>query len=440
MRYQPNMQSIRRHAAPAWYEDAKLGIFIHWGIYSVPAFAPPTWALGDVPADENWFTNNPYAEWYLNSLRIGRGPTYEYHLQKYGADFTYEDFVDLWKAERFDPAGWADLFRRSGARYVVPVTKHHDGFCLWDSRYTAYNAARRGPGRDLMDELCRAVRAGGMRFGVYYSGIIDWRFSADPMLSNEEVSHPYNVTGAYADYAYNQVMELIDRYKPSVLWNDIGWPEKGLCDLPYLFAHYYNTVPEGVVNDRWSGVFCDFTTREYNAGEKNVHAKWECCRGLGLSFGYNQAEDERHLIAPNDLIALLIDTVAHNGNLLINVGPRADGVIPEAQRARLEYLGAWLQNNGEAIYGTRPWRQVALTAPGGEQVYYTANGQRVYALILNPRKGLSEVLVPALGDGAATARALGGINARFAAEGSNLRVRLEGVAQDAPPVALCVGP
>ena len=159
MRYQPNMQSIRRHAAPAWYEDAKLGIFIHWGIYSVPAFAPPTWALGDVPADENWFTNNPYAEWYLNSLRIGRGPTYEYHLQKYGADFTYEDFVDLWKAERFDPAGWADLFRRSGARYVVPVTKHHDGFCLWDSRYTAYNAARRGPGRDLVSELCRAVRA-----------------------------------------------------------------------------------------------------------------------------------------------------------------------------------------------------------------------------------------------------------------------------------------
>ena len=107
MRYQPNMQSIRRHAAPAWYEDAKLGIFIHWGIYSVPAFAPPTWALGDVPADENWFTNNPYAEWYLNSLRIGRGPTYEYHLQKYGADFTYEDFVDLWKAG--DYQGMADL-------------------------------------------------------------------------------------------------------------------------------------------------------------------------------------------------------------------------------------------------------------------------------------------------------------------------------------------
>ena len=177
MRYENNWESLNTRPVPQWFADAKFGIFIHWGPYSVPAYAPPTWALGDVPTDENWFTNNPYAEWYCNSIRVRKGPTWEHHKATYGEDFPYENFVDMWKAENWKPEEWAKLFKESGARYVVPTTKHHDGFCLWDSKYTDFNTAKRGPKRDIVAELSDAVRKEGIRFGFYYSGIIDWSFA-----------------------------------------------------------------------------------------------------------------------------------------------------------------------------------------------------------------------------------------------------------------------
>lgn len=434
MRYVCDMESIRQHKVPEWYENDKYGIFIHWGPYSVPAYAPPTWALGDVPTDENWFTNNPYAEWYCNSIRVRKGPTWEHHKATYGEDFPYENFVDMWKAENWNPDEWAQLFREAGAKYVVPTTKHHDGFCLWDSKYTDFNTARRGPRRDIVAELSAAVRKEGIRFGVYYSGIIDWSFVHEPMLSDYDVHHPYNISYAYSDYAYNQMTELIDKYKPSVLWNDIDWPLKGVADLPYLFAHYYNTVEDGVVNDRWNNVWYDFTTKEYNQGEKTLDHKWECCRGLGLSFGYNQVEDDRHIIAPNDFVELLIDTVAHGGNLLINIGPKADGSIPENQKQRLLYLGAWLKVNGEAIYGTRMFDRHLEEAATGEKIYYTAKDDAVYALIVGPKAGDSTVILP--GFGGKTAAVLGETDASVTTEGGDLAVRLTGVAEGSPAIVV----
>lgn len=353
--YIPTLESIQQHRVPDWYNDCKLGIFVHWGLYSVPAWASPTGQLGEIELNESWYAYNPYAEWYLNSLRLGFGATYEHHKDTYGLDFRYEDFVDQWHAEKFDATSWAQLFKEVGAGYVVLTTKHHDGFCLWDSQYTDYNSVKQGPKKDLLMELSEAVKKEGLKMGVYYSGLIDWRYSHKPMCSQYEVDNPDNITYAYSDYAFNQAMELIDKVKPSVFWNDIGWPKKGWGDLPTLFSYYYNTVPEGVVNDRWSQVWLDYSTKEYKHGKKSLDSKWEMTRGLGLSFGYNQVEDDRHLISNEDLVVLLIDTVAHNGNLLINVGPKADGTIPENQVVRLKALGAWMNINQEAIIKTHPY-------------------------------------------------------------------------------------
>lgn len=391
MKYFSNLDSIRSHPLPEWYDDCKLGIFIHWGLYSVPAFAPKSGQLGTIELDERWFANNPYAEWYYNSVKIGHGPSYDYHVNTYGKDFAYEGFADMWKAERFDPQSWAKLFKKAGAGYVVLTTKHHDGFCLWPSEYTDYNAAKHGPGRDLFGELTAAVRGEGLHMGAYYSGIIDWRYTKRPVTCGYECDYPDNVSYAYSDYAYNQVMELIDRYEPSVLWNDIGWPVKGYTDLPYLISYYYNRVPEGVISDRWmvnkDDFWYDFSTKEYQVGAARVDKKWEMTRGLGLSFGYNQTEGEADCIGKDELIRLLIDTVAHNGNLLLNIGPKADGTIPSVQEERLLYLGAWLEQNGEGIYGTRPYRTPELKEKNGGQLYFTQKGDAVYLFVAAPRDG-----------------------------------------------------
>lgn len=338
---------------PLWYDDCKFGIFIHWGLYSVPAYAPRTWELGEVPVDENWFCGNPYAEWYYNSVNVGRGPVYEHHRAVYGKDFSYESFADMWKAEHWNPIKWAELFKEAGAGYVVLVTKHHDGFCLFPSKYTDYNSVLRGPERDIMGELTQAVRSRGLKMGAYYSGIIDWQFANDPIFKEADNFDNACPTAAYADYAYLQSKELIDLYSPSVFWNDIGWPRQGVNALPHLLAHYYNTVEDGVVNDRFNGLYHDFATKEYKYGAASRKEKWEMCRGMGLSFGYNAQEGEDKIISTSDFIRLLVETVSNNGNLLINIGPRADGTIPEEQVKRLKEMGRWLRTNGEGIYKTR---------------------------------------------------------------------------------------
>ena len=375
-KYQSNWESVRSHPVPEWYEDCKFGIFIHWGIYSVPAYAPHTWELGEVDSKE-WFMNNPYAEWYYNSINIGEGHTYERHVEKYGKDFRYEDFIPEWKAQNWDPEEWASLFREAGAGFVVLTTKHHDGFCLFPSRYTDFNSTKMGPMRDITGELTRAVRAVGLKMGLYYSGLIDWQFTDDPILEDADLFDTASPTFAYADYSYNQMMELVDTYHPSVFWNDIGWPKQSEAFIPYFLAHYYNTVPEGVINDRFNGLVHDYLTKEYKAGASSRNEKWELCRGMGYSFGYNENEGDDQLITTKDLVALLVRTVANNGSLLLNIGPKADGTIPEEQARRLKQLGAWLKKNGEGIYGSRICEEETQNTEDGLELNYTRkNGSR----------------------------------------------------------------
>lgn len=388
----PTWESIRTHEIPAWYQDCKLGIFIHWGLYSVPAFATPTAELGTV-SDEEWYSHNPYAEWYYNSLNIGRGATYEHHQKTYGRQFQYEDFADLWKAENFKPEEWAALFKEAGAGYVVMVTKHHDGFCLFPSQYTDYNAVRRGPKQDLVGALTAAVRARGMKMGLYYSGILDWRFAHEPIGTDAQLKYNGSPTYEYADYAYKQALELIDRYHPAVFWNDIGWPYAGEQQLPYLFSHYYNTCEDGVVDDRFNGLWHDFSTKEYQHGQATRAEKWEMCRGLGLSFGYNAMEGAEHILSVPQLVSLLVSTVANNGNLLINVGPQADGTIPAIQAERLRGLGQWIAVNGEAIYGTRCSRRTSVQTPAGD-IHFTSRNKDLYIILDGLKAGDTTILVP----------------------------------------------
>jgi alpha-L-fucosidase len=425
-RLSPELARLRRREVPAWFHDAKLGIFIHWGPASVPAWAPRTGPLPELLArDPAALASTPYADWYENSLRCPESPTAWHHASVWGgrpyaafaADFARG--LDSW-----DPDAWAELFRGAGARYVVLVTKHHDGFCLWPSDVP--NPRRPGwhTERDVVGELARAARARGLRFGVYYSGGLDWSFDTRPLRSSADVLASIPTGGGYPAYAEAQLRELIARYRPDVLWNDIAWPGSRTA-LWRLFADYYAAVPEGVVNDRFLPLapvarlvrlrpfralvdaalaralrrekafaeppwapHADFRTPEYARFSETRREKWEATRGMGHSFAWNRNEEPQDRIAPEELVRSLADGVAKNGNLLLNVGPRGeDASIPEEQVETLAALGAWMVGRGEAIHGTRPAERAEGRTRDGLAVRFTARGDLRYAIVLGTPGG-----------------------------------------------------
>jgi alpha-L-fucosidase len=381
--YEPTLESLDGHPLPAWYDDAKLGIFIHWGLYSVPAWAQPQ--------DPNHVTggvgNTPYAEWYYNSMRNPGSPTEKYHKEHYGADFNYYDFAPEFDKEsaKWNPDAMAAIFRDAGAKYVVLTTKHHEGFTLWPSKVPNPNQAHIHAARDITGELTEAVRKTGLKMGLYYSGGYDWTFDRGPIEGDHDFETVLPQSKVYGDYADAQIKELIQLYHPAVLWNDINWPKSG--NALQVMADYYNAVPDGVIDDRFGVPHHDFTSPEYAKLDQISEKKWEECRGIGLSFGYNRAEGEAQTIAPKDLIELLVDIVSKNGNLLLDVGPEADGTIPAIQLDRLQKLGAWLKQNGEAIYGTKPWTRAngttnqADTAGHAIDLRFTQKDGHLYATL-----------------------------------------------------------
>lgn len=373
-----DLSAFAGRPCPDWYAKPQLGIFIHWGMFAVPAFAPGGVSIADLFRTDydNAMAISPYAEWYWNAMRVPGSPTADYHARVHG-ERPYAAFREDFEAaaRTFDAGAWADLFLASGAGYVVLVTKHHDGYCLWPSAIANPHMPGWTSQRDFVGELAEAVRARGMRFGLYYSGGLDWTFRHIPISNFGDMLACVPTDDGYRSYAASQVRELIARYQPSVLWNDIAWPSE--ADLPTLFADYYSTVPDGVVNDRWLGMtslfeglrepsaraafnsmvkgriaqaggevdnppplHCDFRTVEYSTGAHMGEKKWEACRGLGLAFGYNQAERMEDYLTGKQLIALYRDVTARGGNLLINVGPMANAIIPDQQQAPLLELGA----------------------------------------------------------------------------------------------------
>src|SRR5882724_5915510 len=392
-RYQATLESLNQHPLPQWYADAKLGIFVHWGLYSDPRWGPLVHAEQDFTAPD-YIKNNPYAEWYLNVMRIEGSPTQAYHREHYGADYDYYNFAPTFDQEiqKWKPETWAKIFRDAGAKYVVLTTKHHDGFTLWPSSTPnpKLPADRQHATRDIVGDLTAAVNKEGLRMGLYYSGGYDWTFVPGPIRAAADYKTVKPQSAAYGKYADAQFRELIERYHPAVLWNDIDYPKSG--HPLELMAEYYNAVPDGVVDDRFGVKHSDFTSPEYKVLDKISKTKWEECRGLGRSFGYNRAEGETETIAPDELIRLLVDIVSKNGNLLLDVGPEADGTIPPVQMTRLQALGAWLHLNGEAIYGTHPWKRAVGETSEGIQVRFTQKDSTVYATFLGQPKTATVVI------------------------------------------------
>lgn len=413
------LKRLRRHAVPAWWSDAKLGIFVHWTPASVPAFAPVGVDISDLVQSDapDALAETPYAEWYENSLRFPGSSVARHHREVYGTR-PYEAFAEDWEAglEQWDPDAWAKRFADAGARYVVFVTKHMDGYCLWPTDVENPNRSGWSCRRDVVGEMSEAVRAAGMRFGVYYSGGLDSTFNDHPIGSVADTLAAVP-RGAYPAYADAQVRELIRRYRPSVVWNDIAWPSDAK-PLWRLIEHYYEQVPDGVINDRWMSwnpvlaaartpagrrviqagarrlarrdggivppapAHFDYRTPEYVTFSEIQRMPWECVRGIDHSFGYNAQSQPEQFLARDEMLWMLTDIVAKGGNLLLNVGPRGiDAQIPDEQLARLAWLGTWMDQHGDALRSTRPWVTAGDVTAEGDPVRYTARDASVFAVI-----------------------------------------------------------
>ena len=376
---------------PSWYTDVKLGIFVSWGPFSVPAYGEPVGELGTVD-EKVWFKTNPYAEWYYNTMLIEGSGAQHHHREHYG-DAPYDDFLDNWHIPDFDPDAWCKLFYRAGARYIVPLSKHHDGVTLWDAPGTGTrNTVHRGPKLDIMQAIADAARRNDIRFAVYYSGGLDWGLNILPPIQTfDDVTDLRPNDAAYSMYAYDHVVDLINRYQPDILWNDIEWPDFSKLNdasvdytLAKLFKLYYEKVPHGLVNDRWGDTHYDFKTSEYQALQESEDAAvWENCRGIGMSFGYNKYETEEHSLSVEGALAHFIDIVSRGGNLLLNVGPTASGAIPDIQKRVLEGMGDWMALNSAAIYETHKITDLKPSNPegGSAWVRFTAKPDRIYAHI-----------------------------------------------------------
>ena len=393
--YQSTWQSIDSRPVPAWFTDAKFGIFIHWGIYSVPSWAPADAPIG---------VYAKYAEWYWQKSTVSTGEEHKYfkafHDSIYGEKFKYQDFAGMFKAELFEPQKWADVFAQSGAKYVVLTSKHHEGFCLWPSEQSwNWNAVDIGPHRDLAGDLSRAVKDKGLHMGFYYS-LYEW---FNPLYRS-------NIEKYVDDHMIPQMKDLVTRYEPDILWTDGEWdlPSETWKSTQFL-AWLYNesAVKERVVvNDRWGketrGVHGGIYTTEYDLihDQKGIGTAashpWEECRGIGTSFGYNRIEDLDNYMSSKALIDLLIEKVSGGGNLLLDIGPTADGLIPVIMQQRLLDMGDWLKVNGEAIYGTQVWnKQSKQTLPG---VYFTTKGNDLFIICTQwPQKTISVPGVKAFG-------------------------------------------
>lgn len=418
-KFEPTWESLQAYQTPDWYQDAKFGIFIHWGAYSVPAFGN---------------------EWYPRNMYMSGSDEFKHHVKNYGAhtEFGYKDFIPRFKAEKFDPQQWARLFKDAGARYVVPVAEHHDGFAMYDSQYSRWTAAKMGPKRDIIGELAQAVRQQGMTFGLSSHRAEHWWFMNGGREFDSDVSDPQYadfygpakvITGGdwqskdwlprpdakFLEDWLSRGCELVDKYRPQLVWFD-WWIEQIVFE-PYLqkfAAYYYNKGLE------WNlGVAINYKKQSFPEGAAILDVErgqlkdtrklfWQTDTSISKnSWGFVQEQDYK---TAGTIICDLVDIASKNGALLLNIGPRPDGTIPEQEQAILREIGEWLHVNGEAIYETRPWvkygegptevmdgsftdtQRADFTA---QDIRFTCKGETVYAIALNRPAG--ELIIQSFG-------------------------------------------
>ena len=424
--FEATWESLLKYEVPAWYEDAKFGIFIHWGLYCVPAFG---------------------SEWYPRNMYQEGSREFEHHVKTWGpqAEFGYKDFIPMLTAERYDARAWADLFVRAGAKFVMPVAEHHDGFPLYDSDLTEWCATKMGPKRDLIGELADAVRERAMVFSAsshraenwwYYDGGRGFESDvqddanrgiygpAQPKPEdNHSVDAPQRPDEAFLGDWLARTCEIVDKYQPQVVWFD--WWINHEAFAPYLqkfAAYYYNRGAE------WGkGVAINYKYNAYPEGSAIFDIERGQLKGIRPmlwqndtsvsknSWGYIEGQDYKTV---DSIIGDLVDVVSKNGALLLNIGPRADGTIPEPEVEMLLEIGKWLRVNGESVYETRPWevfgegptevaegaftdtKREAFTA---EDIRFTRKADTVYATLLAWPEG--EAVVKSLGTGAGLLKA-----------------------------------
>ncbi|MGB9465803.1 MAG: alpha-L-fucosidase [Candidatus Acidiferrum sp.] len=421
--FRADWESLQSYEVPEWYKDAKFGIFIHWGVYSVPAFG------------NEWYPRNMYRE---------GSEEYKHHVATYGSPdkFGYKDFVPMFKADQFNPAAWARLFKEAGAKYVVPVAEHHDGFAMYDSGLSDWTAAKMGPRRDVIGELAKAVRSEGLHFGAsshrvehnfflgvgrqIASDINDPRYAAfygpaHTWLESKQGT-PLSNDFTYVSPAWTadwlaRSAEIVEKYHPDIMYFDWWIGQASVrADLSRFAAFYYNTSLNygdhvGVIN------YKDFAIQEHSAVLDLERGQLGDIRPLywqtdtsvsNKSWGYVNNDTFK---SPQFIVHQLVDIVSKNGNLLLNIGPRSDGTIPEEVQAVLRGVGLWLKTNGEAIYGTRPWKiygegptKVAAgsfhdtdtASYTAEDFRFTTKGNTLYAIELGwPSNG--EAVIHSLG-------------------------------------------
>ncbi len=428
--YKPTWESLDNHSAPEWFRDAKFGMFVDWGLYSIPAYAP-----------------SGYPDWYLWRMNAD---TKEYHDEFWGEDFKADDFIPLFTAEDFDADYLADVARDAGMKYVVPFLKHHDGFCLWNSSYTFRNSVEMGPHRDIAREWMEALKERDLKFGFYYS-IDDWTYPVigddyrlyvrrwhawvgtperaftayriDPFNEKKwdrmQLSGKIPVRDFYNDYINPAAVEFIDRYDPDLIWGDGDWIfDADVRNTRSLIAYYYNQAKgrkEVAFNDAYGctrliptlGMGADdlphgdFNRSENlyrNNSEMNYEKPWEECSGLSGSFGYNWQETDEDVRTAKEVLTMLIDITAEGGNLLLITNLTNTGRLDPLLEERLKVIGAWLEVNGEAIYATRKWQHTSekdvrfTRSKDGRFVYAICTswpGQKFSSSLVKPKPGSS---------------------------------------------------
>ena len=420
--FKSSWESLDKRKTPDWFSNAKFGIFIHWGLYSVPGFS----------------NKGTYAEWYWHALnedpntsnknrRDRHFAITKFHNTFYGKDYPYSNFRNNFKAEFFDPDQWARIFKRSGAKYVVLTSKHHDGYCLFPNKESSksygmpWNSADSGPKKDLVGELTNSVRKEGLKMGLYYS-IWDWynpywSETQQQVLRNEALNENLpkknfkqikyskkeinNSKVALNKYIMNvmmpQLKQIIIDYQPSLLFSDgdwwMGYENWKTLDFLSWAANNAPNKEELVFNDRWGkvrGEHGGYYTTEYGAGFSDGSKPWEENRGIGMSFGINRIENIDDYKTGKELIFMLVDIVSRGGNLLLNIGPRSDGTIPVIMQERLLEIGNWLSINGEGIYNTKQWIKDAQWTDGKIPHFTKSDfhsGFPIYEMTINPKNG-----------------------------------------------------
>lgn len=419
-KYKDNWDSLAQHKTPQWFLDAKFGIFIHWGIYSVPAFG---------------------SEWYSRNMYIQGSPEFEHHIKTYGAhkDFGYKDFIPMFKAENFNAAEWISLFKRAGAKYIVPVAEHHDGFQMYDSALSKWNAANMGPCRNVLGELSGEAKKAGLVNGASTHRIEHWFFMghgkefesditdaekpgdfywpAMPERNHHDLFSEPAPTKEFLEDWMIRTCEIIDRYRVKELYFD--WWIQHSSAKPYLkkiAAYYYNRAlewgEEVMIAYKHDAFMFGTAVVDIERGQfaEVKPFAWQTDTAIAKnSWCYTEHNEFKKA---KDLLCDLADIVSKNGCLLLNVGPKADGSISAEDTAVLEEIGKWLSINGEAIYGTRTWR-IAAEGPTaveegqftdgkdkvftGEDFRFTVKGENLYVICLNyPEDG--KVLIKALGE------------------------------------------